>query len=97
VTLSFAGPVTAIAPGAMAMRSTSSRPAFSMRSTHARGGASPARPSTSKRGTIEVRAVDIDGDTTGPLPIARDPAAELEPAPGACWNRRAAGGWPSAR
>jgi hypothetical protein len=79
----------------------SSRPAFPMRSTRARGGASPTRPSssipTSKRGTIEVRAVEIDSNTGQPLPIALDPVAELEPATSARWCRGAAASWPSAR
>jgi hypothetical protein len=81
VTLSFVEPVTAIAwrlGDASAFKETGFLDALDPRTKRRIANPSFALDPDQPAATIEVRAVDIDGNTAGPFPIAFDPAAELE-------------------
>jgi hypothetical protein len=81
VTLSFVEPVTAIAwrlGDAGGFKETGFLDVLDPRTKRRIANPSFELDADQPAATIEVRAVDIDGNTAGPFPIAFDPAAELE-------------------
>ena len=80
VTLSFIEPVTAIAwrlGDAGAFKETGFLDVLDPRTRRRLANPSFELDPDQKSATIEVRAVDTDGNTAGPFPIAFDPDAEL--------------------
>lgn len=81
VTLSFVDPVTAIAwrlDGATAFKETGFLDVLDPRTRRRLANPSFELDADQPPTTLEVRAVDADGTTAGPFPIAFDPEAELE-------------------
>ncbi|HML10689.1 MAG TPA: toll/interleukin-1 receptor domain-containing protein [Stellaceae bacterium] len=81
VTLSFVDPVTAISwrlGDTGAFKETGFLDALDPRTRRRIARPSFELDPNQPAATIEIRAVDISGNTVGPFPIAFDPAAELE-------------------